>query len=117
MRLSFAAAVPLVLFALVAPVARAADSEPIDLPDGEPWRHESSGFQFPPDVGTFTRVSAFRYDDEGRNVSVGYSDRALKVIMTAYVYPNRGLPLAQHFDQVKADVRQVHPDAAKNTDR
>ena len=111
MRLIAAAIVPLVLVALVAPYARAADSEPIELPDGEAWRHEPSGLFFPPDVGTFTRVSAFRYDDEGRNVSVGYQDAALKVILTAYVYPNAGLPLADHFEQVKRDVSQVHPQA------
>jgi hypothetical protein len=110
MRRPRATILALLLLALATSV-RAADSEPIDLPEGQPWTHEPSQFVFPPDVGTFTRVSAFRYDDEGRNVSVGFSDRALKVLVTAYVYPNAGQPLAAHFEQVKRDVKQVHPAA------
>lgn len=84
--------------------------EPLDLPAGAPYVHEPSGFRFPPDVGTFTRVSGFRYDDEGQDVSVGYSDLALKVIVTAYVYPSRGESLLKHFEKVKHDVRQIHPE-------
>ena len=105
------AAVALLLLALLPPSARAADSEPIPLPDGQPWRHEPSGFVFPPDVGTFTRAGASRYDEHGRNVSVAYTDAALRVLVTAYVYPNAGHPLAGHFEQVKRDVLEVHPEA------
>lgn len=106
-------AVALVLFALAPWSARAADgAEPIELPDGLPYVHEPSGFRFPPDVGTFTRVSAYRYDDAGRDVSVGYNDQALKVILTTYVYPNRDESLLRHFERVKRDVRQVHAEAA-----
>ena len=86
-------------------------SEPIGLPEGEPYVHEPSGFRFPADVNTFTRTSAYRYDDTGHNISVGYNDAALRCILTAYVYPNRGLPLGAHFDQVKRDVSEVHRDA------
>ena len=111
MRLAPAATVPLALLAIAVSTLLAADSEPIELTRDVPWRHEPSGFVFPQDVVTFTRVSASRYDDEGRNVSVGYSDRALRTIVTAYVYPSGGAPLAQHFEQVKRDVREVHPDA------
>ena len=111
MRPPTAATLPLLLLALAASAARAADSEPIELPEGEPWRHEPSGFVFPADVGTFTRSGAFRYDDAGRNVSVGYNDRGLRVILTAYVYPNQDQSLLRHFEQVKRDVREVHPDA------
>ena len=107
---SRAAAVTLLLLLASARLA-AAQSEPIDLPDGEPYVHEPSGFRFPPDVNTFDRTSAYRYDETGHNISVGYSDAALRCILTAYVYPNRGINVAQHFDQVKRDVRQVHPKA------
>ena len=97
--------------------ARADDAaEPIELPDGDAWVHPPSGFRFPPDVGTFTRVSAFRYDEDGQDVSVGYSDRALKVILTTYVYPNRGQSLLRHFEQVKRDVVQIHPGAEPLTE-
>jgi len=111
MRLAPSATVCLVFLALAVSTSPAADSEPIELTRDVPWRHEPSGFVFPQDVVTFTRVSAFRYDDEGRNVSVGYSDRALRTILTAYVYPSGGAPLAKHFEQVVRDVREVHPDA------
>ena len=105
-----AAAVTLLLLVTSAQLATA-QSEPIDLPDGEPYVHEPSGFRFPPDVNTFTRTAAYRYDETGHNVSVGYNDAALRCILTAYVYPNRGIDAAQHFEQVKRDVRQVHPKA------
>src|SRR5687767_2756821 len=99
----------LALTLLLPTAARGAD--PIPLPDAEPWVHEPSGFRFPPDVGTFTRVTAFQYDDDGRNISVGYNDFALKVILTAYVYPARREVLERHFERVKRDVREAHPEA------
>jgi len=105
-----AAAVTLLLLVASAPLARA-QSQPIELPEGEAYLHEPSNFSFPPDVNTFTRTSAYRYDETGHNISVGYNDAALRCILTTYVYPNRGLPLAAHFDQVKRDVREVHSDA------
>ena len=111
MRLPRASIAALFVLALTLTPARAADSEPIELMQDEAWRHEPSGFVFPQDVVTFIRVSAFRYDDEGRNVSVAYTDRALRILMTAYVYPNAGVPLAPHFEQVKRDVSEIHGDA------
>jgi hypothetical protein len=109
MRLAHAAAV-LVLLALLTEL-HAAEPGPIPLPDGEPYVHAPSGFRFPPDVGTFTRVTAFRYDERGDNVSVGYNDFALKVIFTVYVYPSTNEPLPAHFERVKRDVVEAHPDA------
>ena len=105
-----AAAVTLLLLVTSAQLATA-QSEPIELTEGEPYSHEPSGFRFPPDVNTFTRTSAYRYDETGHNISVGYNDAALRCILTTYVYPDRGLALAAHFGQVKRDVREVHPDA------
>jgi hypothetical protein len=102
----------LLALCLLATPLRGADSGKIELPEGEPWVHEPTGFKFPPDVGTFTRLSATRYDDEGRNVSVLYGDRALRVLVTSFVYPNTpGMTLAQHFEQVKREVRRVVPKA------
>jgi radical SAM superfamily enzyme with C-terminal helix-hairpin-helix motif len=110
MRPAHAAAV-LVLLLPALRAAAAAEPGPIPLPEGEPYVHAPSGFRFPPDVGTFTRVTAFRYDDRGENVSVGYNDFALRVIFTVYVYPDSNRPLAAHFEQVKREVAQAHPDA------
>src|SRR4051794_18103245 len=106
------AAVAVVVLLFGATATRGAGAaEPIEVPEGEPYLHPPSGFRFPADVGTFTRVSAYRYDEDGRDVSVGYSDRGLKVILTAYVYPNRGQSLLRHFEQVKHDLRQINPAA------
>jgi hypothetical protein len=110
MRFRTSAAVAVVALAACAGLAAVDGAEPLDLPAGQVYVHEPSGFRFPPDVGTFTRVSGFRYDDEGQDVSVGYNDLALKVIVTAYVYPSRGESLLKHFEHVKHDVRQIHPE-------
>lgn len=109
MRLVSAAATSLLLFAFAR--GQPEPFERIVLPENEPWVHEPSGFRFPPDVGTFTRVNALRYDDDGRDVSVGYNDRALKTILTVYVYPHDGDTVEAEFAKTKGSVRQVHPRA------
>ena len=113
MRHSSALAVTcLVLIASPLSPALAADSDEIDLSEGEVWVHDPSGFRFPPDLGTFTRLGASRFDDKGRNVSVTYGDRALKVLVTAFVYPNTpNMSLAAHFEQVKRELRSVNRNA------
>lgn len=111
MRSSPPALLLLLAIHLIPSLAHGQDTDRIELPEGEPWVHGPSRFTFPPDVGTFTRVDASRFDEAGRNISVGYIDRGLRVLMSVYVYPNLGLPLAGHFEQVKRDVLQVHPEA------
>ena len=86
-------------------------AKPIRLDEEAPYVHRATGFAFPAEVSLFDRVSAHRYDDAERNVAVGYIERGLKIILTAFVYPSQGLRLSPHFEQVKADVREVHPDA------
>jgi hypothetical protein len=108
---SRAAVACLFLFASAVAPALAASDE-IDLPEGEAWLHEPSGFKFPADVGTFTRLGASRFDEEGRNVSVTYGDRALKVLVTTFVYPNTpDMSLASHFEQVKRELRKANANA------
>ena len=100
----------LVTLSLLTPTLRAAASDDIELPEGEAWVHEPTGFKFPADVGTFARLGGTRYDKDGRNVSVAYGERALRVLVTAFVYPNTpGMSLAQHFEQVKRELRSVNP--------
>lgn len=109
MRLASAAAVSLLL--VVFARGQPEPFERIELPEDEPWVHEPSGFRFPPDIGTFTRVNALRYDDDGLDVSVGYNDRALKTVLTVYVYPHGDDTIEAEFDKTKGSVRQVHPKA------
>jgi hypothetical protein len=112
MRPTLLALLPLLLFALVTSPARAAGSNDLDLPEGKPWVHEPTGFAFPPDLGTFTRLGGTRYDKQGDNISVAYGDRALRVLLTAFVYPNTpGMTLNDHFEQVKRELRKVNPKA------
>ena len=114
-RRALAAAACIVAFAAVT-LTFAATSDPpqakaIPLDEEAPYVHRATGFAFPAEVSLFDRVGAHRYDDAERNVAVGYIERGLKIILTAFVYPSQGLKLTPHFEQVKADVREVHPDA------
>ena len=52
----------------------------------ETFTHESSGFHFPPSVGSFARETVKRYDQQGRDVSVGYN-LGQSAAITVYVYP------------------------------
>jgi len=101
---------------LVRVSAAAQDSEPIPLEEDEPFVHEPSGFTFPAHLGTFTRASADKYDGAGRNISVGYLDRGQKVLVSVYVYPHGGQSLKTHFERVKREVAQVHPQAKLTAD-
>jgi hypothetical protein len=90
----------------------AGGSEKIDMARDKTWVHEPTGFRFPPDLGTFTRLGGTRFDEDGRNVSVMYGDRALRLMVSAYVYPDTaGVSLANHFEQVKRELRKVNPKA------
>ena len=110
-----AACLSFLLWAAVTPAFAASDE--IELPEGEAWVHEPSGFKFPADVGTFTRLGASRFDKEGRNVSVTYGDRALKLLVTSFVYPNTpDMTLAAHFEQVKRELKSVNRNAKQLAD-
>ncbi|QOV92221.1 hypothetical protein [Humisphaera borealis] len=80
----------------------------LTLDPGKPLVHAPSGFEFPFNVGAFRRAVAYTFDDAGENLSVGYSDPSLKIILTVYVYLSNGLPLDVHFKQTKAEVTQVN---------
>jgi hypothetical protein len=100
--------------------ARPAHADPrkptkIDVAEGSAYEHAPSGFVFPASVGEFTRVSAWQYDDAGDNVSVGYNHPETMTVATAYVYPADDAEAAEHIEQVKRDVLQVHPDARETS--
>jgi hypothetical protein len=104
--------VSLLALSLGVATATATGSEKIEMDRDQPWVHEPTGFNFPPDLGTFTRLGGSRFDQDGRNVSVTYGDRALRLMVSAYVYPNTpGASLADHFEQVTREVRKVNPKA------
>ena len=51
--------------------------------------HGPSGMSFPESIGHFRRVQILRYDEDGRNVSVGYNvlQGTFAMAATVYVYP------------------------------
>jgi len=77
----------------------------------KPLAHVYSGFEFPFNIGAFRRVVAYTFDEAGTNLSVGYSDPSLKIIMTVYVYPHLSIPMDKHFKQIKGDIVQVNDKA------
>jgi len=84
----------LVLFAAALPLAGCPSTRPLDRPVLEraagPYRHPASGQRFPESVAGFWRLGfATRYDEEGRDVSVGYNllRPEVAVVATVYVFP------------------------------
>lgn len=87
--------------------------------------HEFSKFSFPESVGAFHRVNIRKYDQQGRDVGVGYNSQ-LPIASTVYVYPGpkdfaltpspkladvSEALLEQHLQSCKHDIVRNHPDA------
>lgn len=77
----------------------------------KPVLHAPTGFEFPRNVGAFRRSVAYAFDATGANLSVGYIDPALKIILTSYIYPPAGVPLDAHFRKSKDDLTQLNKSA------
>jgi hypothetical protein len=72
--------------------------------------HKDSGFVFPPRLGSFLRSQAHQYDDEGRDISVGYSGEIPSAV-TVYVYPNEGRTLEADLVTHSANIIATYPGA------
>lgn len=87
--------------------------------------HPFTRFSFPESVGSFRRVEIDKYDQEGRDVGVGYN-ASIPIAATVFVYPGpkdfalvpapkqEGVSdslLVRHFEQCKQDIFRAHPDA------
>jgi hypothetical protein len=87
--------------------------------------HSFTRFSFPEFVGMFHRVNVQKYDQQGRDVGVGYNSPT-PIAATVFVYPGPKnlalLPspklenvsealLDSHFQTCKQDVLRHHPDA------
>jgi len=87
--------------------------------------HSFTKFSFPESVGMFHRVNVQKYDQQGRDVGVGYNSPA-PIAATVFVYPGPKnlalLPspklenvsealLDTHFQTCKQEVRRHNPDA------
>lgn len=92
--------------------------------------HAESGILFPEKIEYFSRGEIRTYDDEGLDVGVGYNmvNPANPITITVYVYPAptfvnlgadervaehaRGKMANQHFEGVKAEIRETYPGAS-----
>lgn len=77
--------------------------------------HGPSRFEFPETFGKFRRVAITQYDDEGRDIGVGYNlDEDLRIVLTLYVYPPGRdasgdlIPLARQFEGERANILRYH---------
>lgn len=95
------------------------------MPTSGTYVHASSRFSFPERIGTFRRVEIRKYDQEGRDIGVGYNSPS-PVVMTVYVYPGpkdfaltpaaksmsaSEVVLDSHFRGCEHAVLKEHPDA------
>lgn len=64
-------------------------SEPVLFNRPGVLQHETTGFEFPEWYDNFHRVTAYRYDTAGLDISVGYNDRRSRCVVVAkfFVYP------------------------------
>jgi hypothetical protein len=73
--------------------------------------HKSSETVFPENIGSFKRTVAQSYDDDGKNIGVGYQIRKpdCSVTVTFFIYPKLGSSLNQEFEAVNDAIKQYNP--------
>ena len=104
-------------------------SKPLPIVTETSFVHAETGVSFSPVIDGFRRGPILQYDQEGRDISVGYdfTDGRDIIVATVYVYPapklvSIGSPanvvaearwrlIEGHFQRVKHGVVRVHPDA------
>jgi len=72
--------------------------------------HTFTGFTFPPKIGKFARIRVTPYNEAHSDIEVDYDNDPYTVHLSVYVYPAHD-PLQRHYEQCKAGVVSVHPDA------
>lgn len=72
--------------------------------------HSDSGFHFPARVGSFVRFAGYQYDEEGRDISVGY-DGEIPALVTVYVFPAGEEDLESELVEQSAEVLVSYPGA------
>jgi hypothetical protein len=105
LRIIFSTAVALLVFLACETVPL-----PVGFEEGDERiiRHAHSGMQFPRQVGGFHRISPAAYDEDGRDVSVGYAiSRPVPCTITVYIYP-ASTGLEEHADEVKSTIESTY---------
>jgi hypothetical protein len=87
----------------------------IEIPATASYTNAASHFQFPPQIGDFTREQIHQFDREGRDIGVGYNDARHGVSVTVFIYPVTpqapNNDLEGHFNTCKADILRLHKEA------
>jgi len=65
--------------------------------------HSFSGTKFKKQIGNFLNVGTRKYDDLGKDISVGYNLNQ-DITITHYVYPSNGENLNAHFENYKNSI-------------
>jgi hypothetical protein len=93
----------------------------IELPATTTYTNAASHFQFPPKFGDFAREQIKQYDNDGRDIGVGYNHLPQGIAVTVFVYPvAQRAPnddLEGHFDTCKSEIQARHKDARSVADR
>jgi hypothetical protein len=65
-------------------------AQPLVITATGPFTHAASGMTFPIAVGDFQRATIHQFDEQGRNIGVGYNlfDPPYRVSTSVYVYPS-----------------------------
>lgn len=91
--------------------------DPVEVPVEGPYRHEPSGMVFPPSIGPFVRERVFRYDADGRDVSVGYNAQggARVIVATVYVRPAKAADMSGRgqIEEERAAILLSNPSSRK----
>ena len=85
--------------------------------DVQPYVHQESKMEFPRYVGLFSKGDVTLYDNTGKDISVEYIQRALKCIVTVYIYPatdslNRPADMKLHFDQIEQTIKKSYEEVS-----
>lgn len=72
--------------------------------------HTDSGFAFPARIGSFARFQGHQYDENGRDISVGYTGD-IPSLVTVYVFPADDVDLESALTTQSAGVLTAYPGA------
>jgi hypothetical protein len=92
-------------------------TEPASINRPGPVVHEASGLEFAERYGGFERVSAFRFDEKGLDVGMGYNERTTEclVVSTFYVYPTPRMSFMGAAPEVEHYHKLESPEVARVT--
>lgn len=81
-------------------------------PGDEPGEliHKDSGFAFPARIGSFARFQGHQYDQDGRDISVGYTGD-IPSLVTVFVFPAEDADLETALVKHSASVLKAYPGA------